>query len=707
MENTNSRLFGLTRIAEISQILSLAIQIFGVPKDYSVILTTIFYTITSLGITAGSMLLLRLYRYRVLQKENLPRATNLIRSTVITLLFVIALSALYPAIQTYRAFTADRIIVMVADFAEKGNPQSPDKTTGQLVFERLQQTLGNQKDVEIQKLSNPVDGLSSQSAIEIGRRNGATIVIWGWYTLRQNDVLINPYFEIMADYRSLQSGWVEQQVIPRGTFESFDFEISLSKDFSTLSGFTIGTIRRLQHRYSESIEILTKTIEQSTSSKHLAELFNMRGLAYFESGKTQEAINDFSKAIELDKGNFVYFFNLGSIQMNAKITNEAIANLKRSTELNPKFSRPINLLGVIFYRQENLSLAEAYFTQAIALDPKDSVYRSNIATVYADIAKPTLALEQIDIALQTNPTNQYLHSLKRDLLFSQQQILPSIWETLLSFYYLQPLTFNLILIVLLALVAFYSVDKRSKGRLSNWLFVNTLLGIGELILKLCMFRNRRQKPLNTLLSKVIAFGVRLQMESYSFANNQSKAFALAEAAVSRNIRDVRLFNRLGTFYLEQSTYDMARKTFSETLKMESKNSLAHFCLGRIYLEMNDFQKSIYHFQQATANEFELAAWVSAGDLHWKKQHDFRGALVTWRKAINKDPQFVIDMTKAKLSDISNLQSAEEHLKLGLAFQKIGDTKRAVIGFVEANKLAKHSIIADFSKNQLAKIRNSA
>ena len=60
-----------------------------------------------------------------------------------------------------------------------------------------------------------------------------------------------------------------------------------------------------------------------------------RGYCFLMIGRSQEAMDDFNKVIELEPRNYKAFFWLGSIYEHEKDYGSALANFEQALRLNP------------------------------------------------------------------------------------------------------------------------------------------------------------------------------------------------------------------------------------------------------------------------------------------------------------------------------------------------------------------------------------
>ena len=76
----------------------------------------------------------------------------------------------------------------------------------------------------------------------------------------------------------------------------------------------------------------TKNTSSQITSDYL--VYNINGVSKADVGKYEEALNSFSKAIEINPDNFVSYFNRASIKMSLGDIEGARVDFKKSELLN-------------------------------------------------------------------------------------------------------------------------------------------------------------------------------------------------------------------------------------------------------------------------------------------------------------------------------------------------------------------------------------
>ncbi len=120
-----------------------------------------------------------------------------------------------------------------------------------------------------------------------------------------------------------------------------------------------------QEQWDEAIVQYTKAIELDPE---LARAYNNRGWAYGEKGQSDLAIADYNKAIELDPELAMAYSNRGNTYFDKGEIDNAIADYSRTIELDPNYALAYYNRGTAYYIKDEFDRAIADYTKAIELD---------------------------------------------------------------------------------------------------------------------------------------------------------------------------------------------------------------------------------------------------------------------------------------------------------------------------------------------------
>ncbi len=175
-----------------------------------------------------------------------------------------------------------------------------------------------------------------------------------------------------------------------------------------------------QQRTASVVETLPATTATSAAaldarieaaSKRIAANARDAG-AYFERGQAQvakrqtgEAIEDFSRALELQPTDVTVLFWRASQHAVRKQFDQAVTDYSDVIKLQPKNYAALNNRGSIYRSQKKLDLAIKDFTAAIAIDSKQPMALTNRALAHRDRSELDAAIVDLSAVLAANPKN--------------------------------------------------------------------------------------------------------------------------------------------------------------------------------------------------------------------------------------------------------------------------------------------------------------
>jgi tetratricopeptide (TPR) repeat protein len=159
-------------------------------------------------------------------------------------------------------------------------------------------------------------------------------------------------------------------------------------------------------RNEQTILELTEDIKKNTANFN--SLFNS-GIVHYERGKYQDAISDFTKAINITdyvQRKEVYFYRGNTY----KLINEpmkAIADFDKCIQIDESYSDAIADRGLAYYEMGQTEKALIDLKEAIRINPLDSLSHQSVLRIYLLQKSYTLAIEEYDKAIESNPDLHY------------------------------------------------------------------------------------------------------------------------------------------------------------------------------------------------------------------------------------------------------------------------------------------------------------
>jgi tetratricopeptide (TPR) repeat protein len=93
-------------------------------------------------------------------------------------------------------------------------------------------------------------------------------------------------------------------------------------------------------RLSKSMMVISMLIFPAlfscATTQEKAAAHNSRGIIYVEKGQYDQAISEFSKAIEIDSSIAVAYFNRGLVYLGKGQLDEALSDFNKSIEIDPR-----------------------------------------------------------------------------------------------------------------------------------------------------------------------------------------------------------------------------------------------------------------------------------------------------------------------------------------------------------------------------------
>ncbi|MBN2029359.1 tetratricopeptide repeat protein [bacterium] len=162
--------------------------------------------------------------------------------------------------------------------------------------------------------------------------------------------------------------------------------------------------------------------------------YNNLGVAYYNQGQYEKAIEEFNKIILIDSNHVQAHFNLGLVYFQLGRFDEAVQNFQKTISLDSTFYFAHTNLGFLYFSQKQYDKAIEILKQAIVLNPRYDRVHYNLGNVYSELQMMDQAIGEYQKAIDINPN--YLDALNHlaDLYLqkSQYQEAVTCWERILE-----------------------------------------------------------------------------------------------------------------------------------------------------------------------------------------------------------------------------------------------------------------------------------
>lgn len=306
------------------------------------------------------------------------------------------------------------ILILIADF--EGPAPSNYRVTESLL-EHLQTATREYPEVQVKALGKAItarDG--SEMARSIGKQESATMLLWGWYGKTTDKAMINLHIEILGDPKYLELRNDRQLLtVPVADLESFNVQLSLSKEMSYLTLLILGLVRYEAKDYDGAIARLTRAMNQPAQPTEIVSphiLYLYRGLAY--ALKADEAcipvnydlaISDFGQVISFMPQNTNAYLNRGIILTKRGDYDHALADFEKARVIAPNEPSIFHSLGQAYIQKGNLDRAISEFDRAIELDPNSPLPYLSRGFAYVEKDDYERALTDCNKALEIESSN--------------------------------------------------------------------------------------------------------------------------------------------------------------------------------------------------------------------------------------------------------------------------------------------------------------
>lgn len=188
-----------------------------------------------------------------------------------------------------------------------------------------------------------------------------------------------------------------------------------------VSYFEKGTEELNGKKYEAAIKNLKQAIELAPT---FYQAHNQLGLAYRDSGRTDDAEKEFVAAHELNSTGVEPLLNLTTLYLDENEPDRAVKTGEEAVKVNSHSAPAFFSLGVALYKVASLDRAEAALKRALELAPRMPNVRLMLANVYLKLHRYDSTLDQLNSYIAENPHGQQLEAVEhmRDELMRAEKV---------------------------------------------------------------------------------------------------------------------------------------------------------------------------------------------------------------------------------------------------------------------------------------------
>jgi tetratricopeptide (TPR) repeat protein len=181
----------------------------------------------------------------------------------------------------------------------------------------------------------------------------------------------------------------------------------------------LGAAQKLQNKTEEAVQNFLKALQLDPDFEHA---HNNLGIILDEQGKIDEAIVHFRRAVEI-KPNFAKALNnLGTVLLKQDKTNEAIEHFRKALQVSPNFALAHSNLGLAHVKQGKIDEAVENFLSALQMNPDLAEAQFSLGDAYSKQGRPEQAIFRFQQALKLDPNHALAHNNLGGHLLSQGKI---------------------------------------------------------------------------------------------------------------------------------------------------------------------------------------------------------------------------------------------------------------------------------------------
>ena len=168
-----------------------------------------------------------------------------------------------------------------------------------------------------------------------------------------------------------------------------------------------GLIYKNTGRYDEAIAEFNKAIE--IDPENADNYYNHRGNSYYGKGEYEKAISDYEKSIKINPMPGKYYYNSGIAYCAMEEYDKAIKHTKKAVKLDPKNSDVYYNLGLYYEKKKNMIFAVYWYIRAINQNKLHANAYNNRGNIWLDIGLNKWAKADFDRALKADPSYYLAH----------------------------------------------------------------------------------------------------------------------------------------------------------------------------------------------------------------------------------------------------------------------------------------------------------
>jgi len=185
----------------------------------------------------------------------------------------------------------------------------------------------------------------------------------------------------------------------------YKYMLEFSPDVAILHS-NLGNVLKGSGKIDEAIEHFIKALKLNPNS---AEVHNNLGGALGKLGKVDEEILHYKKALKLKPNFSAAHYNLATALAKQGKTDEAIAEYRQALRFRPDDVDALSNLGFALAEQGDFGEAIEYYKKALELEPDNIIVHGRLGLALAGVGKTDEAIEEVRFVLNARPDDVEMH----------------------------------------------------------------------------------------------------------------------------------------------------------------------------------------------------------------------------------------------------------------------------------------------------------
>jgi len=223
----------------------------------------------------------------------------------------------------------------------------------------------------------------------------------------------------------------------RGYFEQAQqfFAQAVKDDSSAEAVYGLGSAYLQLQKNDEARDCFERALKLHASYPGtLPNCWNNLGILAARAGDSDDAIQYFQHALQIDPEHTIALQNLGSAYRQKKDWPQAKSTLERALALNPDDPETNYSLGMVYAQQNDTQHAYDYLQKAIGLRPAYPEALNNLGILYLHTRRPTEAIQSFEQSIRVAPAydQAYLNLARVYAIEGDREKAKSILQELLK-----------------------------------------------------------------------------------------------------------------------------------------------------------------------------------------------------------------------------------------------------------------------------------